>query len=452
MDVIIRAVQKEAFPVEFSALADGNNLPKSSPLFKLHPKVDGGLLRIGGRIQHAPLEYAEKNPLILPKHSHVSMLLVRHYHEQVEHQGRHFTEGAIRSAGLWIIGCKRLVSAVIHNCIVCRKLRGKMETQTMADLPPERLSTFPPFTYVGLDVFGPWKVTARRTRGGHAESKRWAVLFTCMSTRAVHIEVIESMDTSSCINALRRFFAIRGPAKQLRSDRGTNFVGARNELEQTRQQSESSVWKYLSEHGCTWEFNSPHSSHMGGSWERMIGVARRILDSMLQKHKGLTHEILCTLMTEVSAIINARPLVPVSTDPDAPFILTPNTLLTQKVGAFPPMEGLSGKDLYRSQWKQTQVLASTFWSRWKREFLPTLQSRRKWAESRRNLQEGDVVLLRNSQVTRNEWPVALVTAAFPSRDGKVRKVEILTTKHGSSKKFVRPISEVTLLLPKETES
>ncbi|KAI4901242.1 hypothetical protein NFI96_027279, partial [Prochilodus magdalenae] len=215
MDVIIRAVQKEAFPVDFSALVDGNNLPKSSPLFKLQPKVDGGLLRIGRRLQHTPLEYAEKNPLILPKYSHVSMLLVRHYDEQVEHQGRHFTEGAIRSAGLWIFGCKRLVRAVIHKCAICRKLRGKMETQTMADLPPERLSTFPPLTYVGLDVFGPWKVTSRRARGGHTESKRWAVLFTCMSTRAVHIEVDESMDTSSCINALRQFFAIRGTAKQL---------------------------------------------------------------------------------------------------------------------------------------------------------------------------------------------------------------------------------------------
>lgn len=450
MDVVLKAVQKVAFPVEFSALSKGKLLPKGSPLFKLSPTLEAGLMRIGGRLKHAPLEYARKNPLVLPKHCHVSTLLVRHHHTQVKHQGRHFTEGAVRSAGLWIIGCKGLIGSVLHKCITCRRLRGKMEVQTMADLPPERLSTSPPFTYVGLDVFGPWQVTARRTRGGLAESKRWAILFTCMSTRAVHIEVIESMDSSSCINALRRFFAIRGPAKQLRSDCGTNFVGASNELGLTKQGEGSGVQRYLSERGCSWEFNPPHSSHMGGSWERMIGVARRILDSMLlQQHIRLSHEVLCTLMSEVSAIINARPLVPVSSDPDDPFILTPAALLTQKVGVPPPPGEFSDKDLHRSQWKQVQALATTFWSRWRREYLPTLQCRRKWNEDHRNLQKGDVVLLKDSQTARNEWPMALVTSTFPSQDGKVRKVEVKTSSHGNLKTFLRPISEVVLLFSKE---
>lgn len=311
----------------------------------------------------------------------------------------------------------------------------------MADLPPERLSTSPPFTYVGLDVFGPWQVTARRTRGGLAKSKRWAVLFTCMSTRAVHIEVIESMDSSSCINALRRFFAIRGPVKQLRSDRGTNFVGATNKLGPTKQEEGSSIQRYLSEQGCSWEFNPPHFSHMGGSWERMIGVARRILDSMLlQQCIGLPHEVLCTLMSEVSAIINARPLVPVSSDPDNPFILTPAVLLTQKVGAPPPSGEFSDKDLHRSQWKRVQALASMFWSRWRQEYLPTLQCRRKWNEDRRNLEKGDVVLLKDSQIARNEWPMAMVTSTFPSQDGKVRKVEVKISYQGNPKTFLRPVS------------
>ena len=163
--------------------------------------------RVGGRLKHTQLDNNEKNPIILSGHHHVSTLLARHYHEQVKHQGRHFTEGAIRASGLWIVGGKRLINSILHKCVICKKLRGKMEEQKMADLPPERLNTSQPFTYVGLYVFGPWTVIARRTRGGHAERKRWAMLVTCMSTRAVHIEVLESMDTSSCINALRRFFA-----------------------------------------------------------------------------------------------------------------------------------------------------------------------------------------------------------------------------------------------------
>lgn len=94
----------------------------------------------------------------------------------------------------------------IFNCVTCRsRLRGKQEVQKMADLPPEHLSTSPTFTYVGLDIFGLWTVVTRCTRGSVAENKRWAILFTCMSPRAVHIEVIESMNTTSCIT-LQRFF------------------------------------------------------------------------------------------------------------------------------------------------------------------------------------------------------------------------------------------------------
>ncbi len=181
----------------------------------------------------------------------------------------------------------------------------------MANLPPKHLKTCLPFTYAGFDVFGPWSITTGRTRGGSAESKRWAIIFSCLSSQAVHMEVIESMDLSSYLNALRRFFAFRGPAKQLLSDCGTNFIEACKELGMNK-----TVQRYLSEQGCSWNCNPPHASHMGGSWERMIGVAKRILDSMLLQQKTrLTNEVFCMLMAEVTAIINARPLLPVSTDP-----------------------------------------------------------------------------------------------------------------------------------------
>lgn len=182
----------------------------------------------------------------------------------------------------------------------------------------------------------------------------------------------------------------------------------------------------------------------------MIGVARRILDSMLlQDTSHLSHEVLCTFMAEVTAIINARPLVPVSTDPDSPLILTPAMLLTQKVGTSPtPPGSFTDENLFRSQWRQVQSLATKFWSRWKTEYLPTLQSRRKWNVTHCNLQTGDHVILKDNQVSRNEWPMARITSAISGRDGKVRKVE-LRTSQGSAGTFLRPVSEVILLLPKE---
>lgn len=191
----------------------------------------------------------------------------------------------------------------------------------MADLPPERLETCPPFTYVGLDVFGLWSITTRRTRGGKAESKQWVILFYCIS----RFEVIDSMDTSSCINALRCFFAIRGPVKQLRSDCNTNLIGACKELVISKDKPDTTVERFLNQQGCSWVFNPSHASHMGGSWECLIGVARRILDSMLlDQYTHLTHEVLCMLMAEVTAIINARPLIPFSNNPEDPYSVTIN--------------------------------------------------------------------------------------------------------------------------------
>ncbi len=394
------------------------------------------------------------HPALIPGKHHVTQLLIQHFHEKVSHQGRHLTEGAIRAGGYWIVGGKRSVSSSIFNCVTCRKLRGKSEEQIMADLPADRLHIDPPFTYVGLDVFGPWPVAARKTRGGQAEAKRWAVIFTCMTTRAIHLEVIESMSASCFINCLRRFFAIRGPAKILRSDCGTNFVRACKELQIDKQGcNNTNIQAYLSDNKCCWQFNPPHASHMGGSWERMIGVARRILDAMLLQHSParLTHEVLVTFMAEVSAIVNARPLTAVSTDPEQPMILTPAMLLTQKVGAPPVPPGqFEDHDLCRAQWRRVQYLANVFWGRWKNEYVSGLQGRRKWRTARPNLQNGDVVLLKDTQEKRNDWPVGLITKTYPSQDGKVRKVEVKIIKKGEQRFFLRPVTEVVLLVSKDT--
>lgn len=445
--VIIRCVQHEIFKEEIKNLSKGESVSKDSHLRKLDPIMDtDGLLRIGGRLSSAAISWEEKHPIIIPKLHHIATLLVRYYHERVAHQGRHITEGAIRSAGLWILGGKRLVSSVLHKCVTCLKLRGETEMQKMSNLPVDRVTQVPPFTHVGMDVFGPWTVCARRTRGGLSEGKRWAVLFTCLVTRAVHIEVVESLSTSSFINALRRFTAIRGPAKLFRSDRGTNFVGACRELGITPQEAE--LQSYLKEQGCTWDFNVPHSSHMGGAWERMIGVARRILDAMLLKVHSpkLSHEVLVTLLAEVVAIMNARPIVPVSSDPHSPAVLTPAMLLTQKTDSLTaPLGYFDLKDLYRSQWKQVQNLADHFWKQWRQEYLATLQPRRKWQTSQPNLQFGDVVLLKDKGAKRNEWPMGLIVNTFPGRDGRVRQVEVRVVQGGSARVYSRPISEVVLL-------
>ncbi|VDI77363.1 Hypothetical predicted protein [Mytilus galloprovincialis] len=312
---IIKAVQAETYTDELLSCVEAKSIQAKSPLVSLNPFVDQeGILRVGGRLSHADIEINEKHPIIIPGKHHIATLLIRKFHHQVKHQGRLITNGVIRTGGYWITGSKRIVSSMIHKCIICRKLRGKLQFQKMADLPFDRLEPGPPFTYVGVDCFGPWEIVTRKTRGGAANSKRWAALFTCLTTRGIHIEVLEEMNSSSFINAFRRFTSIRGQVEQIRSDCRTNFVGATNELKiDTIRVDDDNIKNCLYKSGVTWVFNAPHSSHMGGIWERMIGGTRRVLDSILLENvkDGLTHEVLITLMTEVTAIVNSRPLVEV---------------------------------------------------------------------------------------------------------------------------------------------
>ncbi|XP_056016958.1 uncharacterized protein LOC130053620 [Ostrea edulis] len=403
--VITREVQKESFAEEIEQLQTGQPIKKGSTILKLNPFIDSdGILRVGGRLNKASLDVTAKNPIIISGKHHIAKLIIRHYHDLMKHQGRHYTEGAVRAAGFWIIGGKRQVSSIIFHCVTCRKLRRCVEHQIMADLPKDRLTPGPPFSSVGVDTFGPMQIVTRRTRGGQAHGKRWAIMFSCLTSRAVHMEVIEDMTSSSFINALRRFIAIRGHVKEFRSDRGTNFIGSTEHLGvDVINIEDGPIKRFFLDQRSVWIFNPPHASHMGGAWERMIGLTRRILDTMLMDKavKALTHEILTTFLAEASAIINSRPLVLTSSDPEYPLILTPNTLLTLKTDkGGEPLGPFSEKDAYAAQWKRAQHLADIFWQRWRKEYLVTLQNRKRWPTNQRNITVGDVVLLKDDGVHR----------------------------------------------------
>ena len=471
--VIIRATQGETFREELRLQHCAHTITKenhrecnrerkrnlkNSALYRLDPFIDDdGLLHVGGRLRRSHLGYGEKHPVLIPKGHHVAKLIVRHYHNQVHHQGRQITHGTIRQAGYWLVNGSHTVSRELSSCVVCKKLRGPPLEQHMADLPVDRTEATPPFTHVGFDVFGPWLIHTRKTRAGVASSKRWGLVFTCLSCRAIHIEVLESMDTNSFICALRRFFAIRGPASMLRCDRGTNFIGGKSELDDAmRELDQPSLERYTKGQGCEWLFNPPHASHFGGVWERQIGTIRRVLDAMflVLGRSQLTHELLVTLMTEVTAIVNARPLTTVPSDADEPQPLSPAMLLTIKTRPLASRPGVFvPADLYsRRRWRLVQYLADQFWVCWRREYLQSLQSRSKWNCPQRNLTIGDVVLVKEDGAHRGDWPLGRVTEAMESDDGKVRKAQVEVQRDGRKKTFLRPIKELVLLVPSESHA
>ena len=214
----------------------------------------------------------------------------------------------------------------------------------MADLPKNRISPAPPFTYTGVDYFGPFII-----KEGRKEVKRYGALFTCLVSRTVHIEVASSLDSNSFILALRRFIARRGPVREMRSDNGTNFVGARNELLQAIEEMDhEEIRVKLLKENIDWIFNPPAASHMGGVWERQIRTTRKVLSGLMEEYGHcLDEESFRTLMCEVEAIINSRPLTTVSGEPGDLEPLTPNHILTTKFTVIlPPTGKFQQNDVY----------------------------------------------------------------------------------------------------------
>ncbi|XP_046548628.1 uncharacterized protein LOC124258605 [Haliotis rubra] len=412
---IIKLVQRESFENEFTILKpkkelddqerpvmrDDRKLLKdqkkflkaSTNLSRLDPYIDSdGVLRVGGRIKNSNLSFSFKHPVILPRKHHVTDMIVRHFHEKLGHQGRGMTVNEIRSNGLWIIGCSSDVSHLISKCGMCRKLRSSTLDQKMADLPEDRMQEAPPFTYCGVDMFGPFLV-----KEGRKGVKRYGALFTCLGCRAIHIETTNSMSTDSFINALRRFITVRGPIRQLRSDQGTNFVGAQNELHGI---DSKRVSDFLHQQNCdyfSFVMNVPSASHMGGVWKRQIRTVRSVISSLMnQASEQLDDEGLRTLMCE----------------------------------------------------------------RWKREYIQTLQVRQKWKRPRRVAQVGDIVLLKDDNLPRNLWRLCRIYEVYKSKDNLVRKVKIAigdpSLSHDGKRMntvtyLERPIHKLILLLESELE-
>ena len=196
--IIIKAI---AFKQEIEALRSSKMVTKTSVLIKLNPQIDSdGVLRVNGRLKYAQLPKEQKFPALLPKESHVTTLVIRHFHGKIKHQGRGMTLNDIRACGVWIVGGSNAVGKLIGKCVTCRKLRAPVKEQIMATLPEDRLAITPPFTNSAVDYFGPWIIKL-----GRKEVKRYGVLFTCLASRAIHLETAISLETDSCLNALRGF-------------------------------------------------------------------------------------------------------------------------------------------------------------------------------------------------------------------------------------------------------
>ena len=419
--VMLKMIQEEFFNNEIKQLP-----LRKGKLSELNPFVDkDGVLRVGGRMEKSNFAYEVKHPAILPKKSTVNEL---------------------RDNGYWVMGCNTLVRNLIHHCRDCRANRGKTAEQKMADLPEERLSSEGPFVHCGLDMFGHYII-----KEGRKELKRWGILFTCLSCRGIHLEMVSNADTDSFILALRRFIGRRGPVQTIRSDNGGNFVGASNEFEKAyKEMDHNRIRKYLLTKQCDlidWNRNPPESSHKGGVWERQIRSAKNILNNILRKHPAqLNDEALRTFFVEVESIVNCRPLTIDTLGDESVETLSPHNLLSMKSKVIlPPPGHFDEADVYcRKRWRTVQYLANIFWSRWRKEFLSSLQTRQKWRQPTRNIEVGDIVLIKESGSNRNNWPLGRIVQTHPGEDGLVRTVQVKT--NGNKEPLTRSVAKIVLLV------
>ncbi|XP_026331205.1 uncharacterized protein LOC113238591 [Hyposmocoma kahamanoa] len=422
--LLLQHAQLESFSEELTAIKNNKPLHRNSRLLSLSPFLDEhGLLRVGGSIDAATdVDLEVKRPVIMDGRHPVAKLIVRHYHVQAAHGNQETVVNEVKQR-YWLLRLRPTVKSVASGCMLCRIRKCKPQVPRMGDLPKARVAHHQrPFSYCGLDLFGPMEVTVGRRR-----EKRYGVLFTCLTVRAVHIELVSSLTSDTLIMALRRMAARRGWPRHLYSDNGTNLRGADTELRRSVQELDTEKLKcHGVNKGMEWTFIPPASPHWGGAWERLIRKVKTSLKVILNE-RAPRDEVLNTLMAEVENIVNSRPLMHVSVECGDVQSLTPNHFLLGTSSNLPAIGTFDNSDLYlRKHWRTAQKLTDMYWRRWVKEILPDLIPRRKWQVEQKSLQVGDLVLVVDPSSPRNMWPKGRITQVFPGKDGRTRLVEVST--------------------------
>ncbi|XP_062704081.1 uncharacterized protein LOC134286482 [Aedes albopictus] len=444
---LVRQAQCEIYSDEVALLQRSQHelnqlktpLPKTSSLHQKSPWLDrNGVMRMRGRI--ANCDYATedaKHPIILPRDHPTTKLIIAHYHQKYNHQNHETVINEIRQK--YSVSKLRTAFAKIrNNCQLCKNHRIVPKVPIMADLPEARLDAFTqPFTHVGVDFFGPYEIVI-----GRRSEKRWGMLATCLTTRAIHIEVACTLNTDSCVMALRNFISRRGKPRTIYSDRGTNFVGANRELKEAECTiNQDKLMTEFVDAETSWKFLPPSSPHMGGSWERLIGCVKKNLMGILSMRR-LTDEVLRNLLTEVENTVNSRPLTHVPVDDESSPALTPNHFLIGSSNGVKPLctADDSGENL-RQCWRLSQIQANRFWKRWINDYLPEITRRTKWFTDTKPVEDNDVVVIVDPKLPRNCWPKGRIICTHPGRDGQPRSATVRT----ATGIYERPVAKLAVL-------
>ncbi|XP_047518884.1 uncharacterized protein LOC125058772 [Pieris napi] len=436
LNTIVRVVQKEYFS-EYNILEQKKNLPSKSSLLKFNIFLDeNSLLRVGGRINNSEFSYNKKHPLLLQSTHRFTLLLFQYEHVKLMHAGPQLLLASVREV-YWPIGGRNLAKSVYRRCVLCTRIKGRINAPLMGDLPKNRLIPCGhPFETVGVDYAGPIASVSRQGHGCRIV-KVYIVVFVCFTTKALHLELVGDLSSNNFISTLRRFIARRGKPQHIYSDNGTTFVGAYNEIASFLKQNSNSLANDLINEGINFHFIPAYSPHFGGIWESAVKSTKYHLVRVLGNSK-LTFEELYTTLTQIEAILNSRPLTPLSSTPEDLTPLTPgHFLIGRPFTAIPTSDLRQEKESQLNRFKRTEQLRQHFWERWSKEYISELQKRSKWLTSKQSLALNTMVVIKEDNQPPLKWKLGRIVALHPGPDGVVRVADVLTSNGVIRRSFSR---------------
>ena len=426
----IKSIQASSFPKEIEFLSrdpkKSEHLTPPSYVTQFGLYFDNeGVIRCKGRINNASLPIPAKNPILLPSNHELVRLFIHESHCAVKHNGIKDTLTHLRER-FWIVRGRESVKKFIRSCRVCRKAEGAPYNEVeFADLPSERVSEDPPFTHVGIDFAGPLYVLDELSKTKETV-KVYILLFTCASTRAVHLELTRGLCVEAFLLAFRRFATRRGLPATLNSDNAKTFKSSSKDIRSITRSEE--VWNYLTNRRITWSFIVEKAPWWGGYWERLIRSVKRPLKKILGR-ATLNFEQLRTILVEIEGVINARPITYVYDDQDSiSYALTPSDMIYGRRVTTNPnsshQEIVSTYQALTKRGRHQRLLLQHLTKRWRTEYLTELREHSIQKRNRQGsvaaISKGDVVILKNDSTNRAFWQLGKVEELVQGRDGKVR--------------------------------
>ena len=435
-EFLYRQSQHRSFGEELSRLTASQPVKQSSRLKAVNPFINQqGVLCVGGRLSKSCVSLLQAQPPILCASDHLTIIIFEHYHRAEGHCGPTALL-ALLSTRVYVLSARRLARSVCAQCITCRRLSPTPLTQMMGDLPAHRVNPALCFVNTGLDYAGPIQLKRGNPRKPTI-TKGYLAIFICLATKAIHIEVVSDQSTPTLVAALKRFCSIRGLPKNIYSDNGSNFVGARHELHDLYlflqlPSTNDALRSSLMNDRIAWHTIPQRAPHFGGIWEAAVKSSKHYLRRIVGGVR-LYYEELVTITQQISACLNSRPYLSLDCqEPGGELPLTPGHFLIGRPLRAYPEEPEEADLSLTNRWRLCKALVQEFWDSWSKSYLSSLQKRKKWTKPTLNIAVGDLVMMLDEsnpsahphQKRISTWKLGRVTSVHPGTDGLVRAASV----------------------------